>query len=187
MATLELSILAEHFDDDEIAAIAAAVEEASSHGLDVAEEGESVILERDIDDDIFVDFQDRLDANDASADVYLPVDFEEILEIGDVRFGSAHALLIVLEALKEDFFVEDDQDDDDDEVEVEDDVVAAPDTDADADDGFDFTDDDEAGGFFSDDESPIEMKDEQLKHVWRAMYKGAQSSVRKALCMFVKD
>lgn len=171
MATLELSTLLDHFDQDEIDAVKAAIQEVSSASFDVAEEGESVVLERDIDSDIFVDFQDRLEANDASADIYLPVDFEDVIEVGEHRFGSSHALLIVLENIKEDFFVEDEEEDEevgDDEDEY----------------GFD---EDETDGFHADDESPIEMKDEQLRHIWRAMYKGAQSAVRKSLCLYVRE
>lgn len=172
MATLELSILSDHLEEDEIDTLAASIEEIANTHVDFDEDGDSVIVERDIDDDIFLDFQDRLDANDASANVYIPIEFEDVVEIGGRRVGSAHALLIVLENLKEDFFIEDEDNVEDQEEEEGE---------------FGFDDEDEAGGFLADEDSHLEVKDAQLRRVWHAMYRGAQTCVRKSLCMFIHD
>jgi len=178
MATLELSTLSDHLDDEEIAAVLAAVEEAAATNLNIAEDGTSTILERDIDDDVFVDFLDRLDANDVGAKIYLPAEFEDVIEIGESRFGSAHALIIVLDNLREDFLIGDTEDGEEDEEEEEEEAETAAE--------YELDDEDEPSSF-GDDDSVIEMKDGQLRHIWRALYRGAQNCVQNGLCLFIHD
>jgi len=175
MATLELTQLAEHLEPDEIEAVHRALRETGSAPLDEDEQAEPVLLDRAIDDDIFVDFADRLEANEASADVYLPSDFEDIIEVADYKIGSAHALLLVLESLREDFFVED-EDEEQEQAEVVDEEFESFDE-----------DEDEPGGMFGDDEPGTEMKDEQLRHIWKQMHRGAKLAIRQGLCMFIRD
>jgi hypothetical protein len=71
-----------------------------------------------LDDDVLSEFLDRLDASDAAAEIYLPIEFEDVLEIAGLRIGSAPVLLDVLEELKDELDVEaeeeeEDEDDDD--------------------------------------------------------------------------
>ena len=128
MATLELGSLSEHLEADQIKAVRKALSEVGAPPLPADDHADAVVIDRDIDDDVLTDFFDRLDANDASAEVYLPIDFEDVLDVDGVRVGSLHALILVLDSLKEDFFVEEEADeegsdlfeDDDDEVEVKD-------------------------------------------------------------------
>src|SRR5690606_25932482 len=130
----------------------------------------AVVLDRDLDDDVITDFIDRLDANDASADIYLPIDFEDILDVDGFRIGSIHALILVLDSLKEDFFVDDEEDEDEDEdVDYEDDE-----------------EDDEGSDLFGADDDEVEVKDERLRHIWRVMHKGAKAAARKNACLFVR-
>src|SRR6187549_421567 len=103
MATVELSTLSDFLDDDEIGGVKKSLEETGSAPLDIDETAETVVLNAAIDDDIFIDFRDRLEVNEVSADIYLPVDFEDFFEVADYRFGSSHALLLALENLREEF------------------------------------------------------------------------------------
>jgi len=170
MATLELGSLQDHLDSDQLRALRTALSDAGAPALPADDHADSVVVERDLDDDIVNDFFDRLEANDASAEVYLPIDFEDIIEVGDMRVGSSHALITVLEGLREDFFIDssDDEDEDDDE-DFDDEAL----------------DDDDDDLFASDDED-TDIGDERLQRVWHAMNKGARSSVRKNVALFVR-
>jgi hypothetical protein len=172
MATLELGTLSEHLENDQIKAVQRALSESGAPALSGDDHAETIVLDRDLDDDVLVDFFDRLDANDASADIYLPTDFEEVIEVDGLRVGSAHALILVLESLKEDFFV--------DEEEEEEEEEAAEDYEYDEDE-----DEDGADAFEADDDEP-EVKDDRLRRIWHVMHKGAKTSVRKNLCLFVR-
>jgi len=171
MATLELGSLSEHLEVDQIKAVRKALAEVGAPPLPADDHADAVVLDREIDDDVLTDFFDRLDANDASAEVYLPIDFEEVLDVEGVRIGSLHALILVLESLKEDFFVEEDEDDEEeDEEEAE----------------LDDEEDEDAGDLFEDDDEEVEVKDERLRHIWRVLHKGAKTGVRKNVCLFIR-
>ena len=169
MATLELGSLSEHLEVDQIKAVRKALAEVGAPPLPADDHADAAVLDRDIDDDVLTDFFDRLDANDASAEVYLPIDFEDVLDVDGVRIGSLHALILVLESLKEDFFVEEEEDEEEEEEEAE-------------------LDDDEEDGsdLFEDDDDEVEVKDERLRHIWRVLHKGAKTGVRKNVCLFVR-
>jgi hypothetical protein len=119
MATLELGSLSEHLEADQVKAVRKALSEVGAPPLPADDHADAVVLDRDIDDDVLTDFFDRLDANDASAEVYLPIDFEDVIDVDGMRVGSLHALILVLESLKEDFFVEEDEDEEEEEEEAE--------------------------------------------------------------------
>ena len=171
MATLELGSLSEHLEVDQIKAVKRALAEVGAPPLPADDHADVMVLDREIDDDVLTDFFDRLDANDASAEVYLPIDFEDVLDVDGVRVGSLHALVLVLDSLKEDFFVEEEADEEEEEEEEE----------------AEFDDDDEDGSdLFEDDDDEVEVKDERLRHIWRVMHKGAKTGVRKNVCLFVR-
>lgn len=169
MATIELTTLSEHLDPDQIKAIKKALAEVGAGALTGDDHAEAAVLDRNIDGDVLTDFMDRLDANDAAADIYLPVDFEDVLEVDGLRIGSAHALDLILDSLKEDFFVEEDEDDDDDD-----------DTSSDDED-----EDGEEAEFEADDEDDP-VKDERLQHIWKLLSKGAKTATKRGLCLFVR-
>ena len=170
MATLELSTLSEHLENDQVKAVQRALAESGAPNMAADDHAETLVLDRDLDDDVLVDFFDRLDANDASADVYLPIDFEEVLEVDGIRVGSAHSLILVLESLKEDFFVEETEEEEEEEEEAE----------------YEEEEDEEGGELFESDDDEPEVKDDRLRHIWHVMHKGAKTSVRKNLCLFVR-
>ena len=65
---------------------------------------------------------DRLDAHDIGADIYLPYEFDGRLTVGDYRIASAQALVDVMEEMKDELSVEEDEaeyEDEDEEDEEE--------------------------------------------------------------------
>lgn len=176
MATLELSTLTEYLEEEELEAVRHALSEAGTAPLDIDDTAEPILLARDVDDDVFVDFADRVEANDAGADIYLPSDFEDVFEVGEHRFGSAHALLLVLENLREDFFIEDEEEEEESEEPEEGDFEAFDDEDAEG-----------AGSLFGPDEDAAEMKEDQLRHIWKIMNRGARACIQRGLCLVVRS
>jgi len=78
----------------------------------------------DIDDvlseDQLTDFMDRLDARDLACTIYLPMEFDGRVEIADQSIGSSHALLDVLEELREELDIDEEEGDaDEDELDLE--------------------------------------------------------------------
>ena len=72
-------------------------------------------VEEPLGDDHFADFLARLDAMDMAASIYLPVDFDGIVEVGDHTVGSATMLQEALEELREELELVEDPEEDDDE------------------------------------------------------------------------
>jgi hypothetical protein len=172
MASVELGSLSEHFEEDEIAAIKSALVEAEVPAVEVDEDAHSVILERDLDDDMFADFVDRLDANDAACDLYLPAEFEDSLSVAGLVVGSAHALLTTLEELRDDLFEDDElTEEPDDEYYDEPDEGELADHDPYS----------EAGASQS-----LALKDESMRHMWKVLYKGAHESIRSGFALLIR-
>ena len=105
MASIEIGPLSQYLDDEELAVINRAFTEADI-GLDVDEEADLRLLEGKIDEDIFADFLDRLDAQGVGCDIYVPGDFEELIEAGGYTIGSAQALMLALDEMRDDLVSE---------------------------------------------------------------------------------
>ena len=94
---------------------------------------------------------DRLDAHDLGAEIYVPLEFEGRVTIGDFRVASSQALLDVLEEMREELSVDaDDKDEEDEEEDAED----------------------------EDEGTVIEA---QLRHIWHLVADGATESIEKSL------
>lgn len=176
MAIIELAPLPDHLDSEQVDAMTAALLDEASEEVDLRSDEDSRIIESNIDDDVFVDFRDRLEANDLDADVYVPVEFEDVVSVGGMRVGSTYALQLVLDSLREDFFVEDPSDGETemDEGEGEGDFERG---------GIEEEDDTE--DYYADEDGGIEMKDEQLRHIWRIMHTAARESLSCNLSVFL--
>ncbi len=176
MASIEIGSLSQYFDQEEIDAFLAAFSEADVELEleDVEDDADGRLIEGDIDDDVFADFLDRLDANGAACDVYVPSDFEDVVEAAGSRLGSAHALMLVLDELRDDIFEE--------EEEAEEVEVTASDED---DEEFTEFEDDEPEAHFGG-QSELNIQDEQIRHLWKTLYKCARVSIRDKLCVFVR-
>ncbi|MEO6951965.1 MAG: hypothetical protein ABI321_09145 [Polyangia bacterium] len=119
MAEIEIGPLTDRLGDDEIAELKARMDRMGAPKLPEDSDDE-VASVGDLDDDVLTEFLDRLDGNDAAAEIYLPVEFDGAIEIGDLRVGSAQFLLDVLEELKDELVAEDDEDEDEDDDDDED-------------------------------------------------------------------
>ena len=97
------------------------------------------------------EFLDRLDAHDLGAEIYVPLEFEGRVTVGDFRVASSQALLDVLEEMREELNVDAEEDDEDEEDEEEDD---------------------------EDEGTVIEA---QLRHIWHLVADGATESIEKHL------
>jgi hypothetical protein len=170
MASIELSPLSTRLEPNEIRDLEQALADAGSSPLDIDPEGETQLLDRDVDDDLLAELFDRLDVNDAACDVYVPPDFEHVIDVGDWKIGSAHTLLLALQELAEELGVDDDDD---------------------GDGGFD-DDDLDADEEFSDAPMVVEddayaLRDGQLNAICQTLQRGAQMCIRRGVAMFVQD
>ena len=170
MATVELGSLSQHLDEEEVSAIRKALRK---HDVTVEDsDHDTVIVARDLDSDIVADFLDRLDAHEASADIYIPAEFDGVVKAGNYKVASAPALVHVLEEMKEELLAEDD----DEEEDVDDD-----DEDEDADDEEEEEEDEyESSG-------SLKFKDDQLRGLWKVLFKAASEAADNGSVLFVKS
>jgi len=82
--------------------------------IPLADDGD-LDLDEILTEDQLTDFMDRLEARDLACDLYLPVEFDGRLDIGDHGIGSAYALLDVLEELREELDIDEDASEEDEE------------------------------------------------------------------------
>ena len=109
MASIEVGPLSNNIDDEEISMIQEAFEDADIE-LALDEDAESRLINGNLDETFFDSFLDQLDAANIACDIYVPSDFEDIIEVGDFKIGSASALLMVLDELRDELFDSDDDD-----------------------------------------------------------------------------
>jgi len=168
MATVELGSLSQHLEDDEVSLLTKTLKR---HDIEIpASDADTVVVAKDLDDDVVADFFDRLDAHEVSADIYLPVEFDGVVKAGNYRIGSAPALVTILEEMKEELLAEDD-DEDDEEYDDEDDEDEYEEEDDE--------DDDEAS-------RSIRLKDDQMRGLWKLLYKASADAAGSTLVLFVK-
>ena len=112
MAEIEIGPLSDRLTDEEIAELAAQLEKVGAPQLPRGDEGHQATLGDGMDDNALSEFMDRLEGHDIAADIYLPIEFEGILEVADLRVGSLQLLVEILDELKDEL--------DDEEEEAED-------------------------------------------------------------------
>jgi hypothetical protein len=161
MAEIEIGPLADRLGDDELEELNRKLEKLGAPKLP-AEDDSGATAVASVDGDVLVEFLDRLDAYDLACDIYLPMDFEGRVEVGEIRFGSAAALVEVLEEMKDEIAPEEedeDGDEDDDEDEDEDDE--------------------------DDDYSDLKLIEAKLRRLWKVVYDGAQTALDRRLPLYV--
>ncbi len=121
MANIEIGPLTDRLSDDEIADLTARMERMGAPKLPDGDDKEVASVGEGLDDDVLVEFLDRLDGHDVAAEIYLPVEFEGSIEVADLRVGSGPALLEVLEELKDELTSEGDEDEDEEEEDEDED------------------------------------------------------------------
>jgi Ran GTPase-activating protein (RanGAP) involved in mRNA processing and transport len=122
MSEIELGPVSERLDEEEIKTLGRLLDQAGAKYPLNDENQTSQIIASRLSEDAMTEFMDRLEAHDIAADFYLPIEFEGRLSVGDYRVASSQTLVDVLEEMKEELAVEeDDEYDDDEEDEDEDD------------------------------------------------------------------
>jgi hypothetical protein len=116
MSAIELAPLSDRLDEDEVKSLARLLEHAGAK-LPVMEDHTTQTFAKRLSEEAMTEFVDRLDAHDVAADIYLPVEFDGPLTVGDYRVASAFALQETLEEMKEELAIEDDDYDEDEEEE----------------------------------------------------------------------
>lgn len=170
MATVELGSLSAHLDDEEVQLIRKALRK---HDVTIEDgDHDTVIVARDLDPDVVADFLDRLDAHEASADIYVPAEFDGVVKAAGYKVASAPQLVHVLEEMKEELLAEDDEEEDEE----------ADDDDEDADDD---VEDDEEDDYES--AGSLKFKDDQLRSLWKVLFKAASEAADGGSVLFVKS
>jgi hypothetical protein len=108
MSAIELAPLSDRLDEDEMKSLAHLLEQAGSK-LPNMEDHTTHTFAKRLSEEAMTEFVDRLDAHDVAADIYLPVEFEGPLVVGDYRIASAFALQETLEEMKEELAIEDEE------------------------------------------------------------------------------
>ena len=151
MAEIELAPLSHRLDEDEVKTLGRLLAEAGAPTIERADEHASHTIAARLSEEALTEFLDRLDAHDLGAEIYIPVEFEGRVTIGDYRVASSQALLEVLEEMREELNV--DAEDEDEEEEEEEDEE-------------------------EDEGTVIEA---QLRHIWHLVSDGAVESIEKGL------
>ena len=120
MSEIELGPVSERLEDEEMKTLHRLLDQAGAKYSLHEENQTAQIIAARLSEDAMTEFLDRLEAHDMAADIYLPTEFEGRLTVGDWRVASAQALIDVLEEMKEELAVEEeDYEEYDDEEEEE--------------------------------------------------------------------
>src|SRR5262245_22489201 len=119
MSEIELAPLSDRLEDEELKTLQRLLDQAGAkYSLKDENQTNHTIASR-LSEDAMTEFLDRLEAHDIAADIYVPVEFEGRLAVGDYRVASAQSLVDVLEEMKEELAVDEEYDDEDEDEEDE--------------------------------------------------------------------
>ncbi len=118
MAEIELGPLSDRLDDDEMKTLNKLLDQAGARPSLSDDQTTHTIAKR-LSEDAMTEFLDRLEAHDMAADIYLPLEFEGRLHVGDYRVASGVLLAEILDDMKEELSIEDNDYDEDEEEEDE--------------------------------------------------------------------
>ena len=125
MAEIELAPLSHRLDDDEMKTLSKLLEEIGAPTAGRSDYHVSHTIAARLSEEALTEFLDRLDAHDLGAEIYLPIEFEGRVTVGDYRVASTQALLDVLEEMREELDVDTEDEEEDEEDEDIDDVEAS--------------------------------------------------------------
>ena len=120
MAEIELAPLSHRLDEDEVRTLTRLLAEAGAPAFDKTRRARLAHHRGAISEEALTEFLDRLDAHDLGAEIYVPIEFEGRVVVGDFRVASSQALLDTLEEMREELNVDADEEDEDEEEEDED-------------------------------------------------------------------
>jgi hypothetical protein len=124
MAEIEIGPLTDRLTDEEIAELAAQLEKVGAPQLPRGDDSHQSTLGDGLDDNALSEFMDRLEGHDTAADIYLPVEFDGILEVAELRVGSLPLLIEVLDELKDELDDEEAEAEEDDDYDDDQRIVA---------------------------------------------------------------
>jgi hypothetical protein len=116
MAEIEIRPLTDRLSDEEIAELSAQMDKLGAPPLPHSDNNEVVHVGEGLDDNVLAEFFDRLESQDAAAEIYLPVEFEGNMEVAGMRVTSLSHLVEVLDELKDELDSEEDEVDEDDDA-----------------------------------------------------------------------
>ena len=193
MASLELGPLSNHLQPKQIKALQQALTDSGSPRSEISDDPETTTIPLNVEEVVLSELLDRLDANDALADVYVPGDFDIILDVAGYRVGSTQMLVEILEELRDELLA----DDSDPEETTEDAAEEDEEYDADLeDDELDFGDDDDEDEAEFDDEddtaaerddsaAEFDVKTVELRRAWQLLHQAAKACAKRRSCLFV--
>src|SRR5438477_984882 len=120
MAEIEIAPLSHRLDEDEVKTLGRLLTEAGAPAIERTDEHASHTIAARLSEEALTEFLDRLDAHDLGAEIYLPIEFDGRVTVGEYRVASTQALMDVLEEMKEELDVDGEAEDDEDEEEDED-------------------------------------------------------------------
>jgi len=150
MAEIELAPLSHRLDEDEVKTLGKLLSEAGAPPFEKTDEHASHTIAARLSEEALTEFLDRLDAHDLGAEIYVPVEFEGRVVVGDFRVASSQALLDILEEMREELNVDAEDEDEDEEEEEED-----------------------------EDEDEGTVIEAQLRHIWHLVTDGVTESLEK--------
>jgi hypothetical protein len=121
MSAIELAPLADRLDDEEVKLLVKLLEQAGAK-MPMLDDHTTHTFAKRLNEEAMTEFLDRLEAHDVAADIYLPIEFDGPITVGDFRVASAFALQETLEEMKEELAIEDDDFEDEDEDEEDEDA-----------------------------------------------------------------
>jgi hypothetical protein len=149
MAEIELAPLSHRLDEEEVRTLGKLLTEAGAPPLGKSDEHASHTIAARLSEEALTEFLDRLDAHDLGAEIYVPVEFEGRVTVGDFRVASSQALMEILEEMREELNVDAEEDEDEEEEEEDED----------------------------DDEGTV--IEAQLRHIWHLVTDGVTESLEK--------
>ena len=111
--------LSHRLDDDEVKLLAKRLKDVGVTEFDRGDDGHGHTIAARLSEEALTEFLDRLDAHDVGAEIYLPIEFDGRVTVGDYRVASTQALLDVLEEMKEELGVDEEEEYEDEEEEEE--------------------------------------------------------------------
>jgi len=154
MAEIELAPLSHRLDEEEVKTLGRLLTEAGAPAFEKTDEHASHTIAARISEEALTEFLDRLDAHDLGAEIYVPVEFEGRVTVGDYRVASSQALQDVLEEMREELNVDAEEEEDEEEEEEEDE---------------------------EEDEDEGTVIEAQLRHIWHLVADGVVESLEKNL------
>lgn len=152
MAEIELAPLSHRLDEEEVKTLGRLLSEAGAPSFEKADEHASHTIAARLSEEALMEFLDRLDAHDLGAEIYVPVEFEGRVTVGDYRVASSQALMDVLEEMREELNVDTEEEDEEEEEEDE-----------------------------EEDEDEGTVIEAQLRHIWHLVSDGVTESLEKNL------